>query len=172
MHASRSRYLLLSLSHCPPLSLSPPPLSLTLPWLLMLKDSFDIYTGIETERRELTALKKTISVVEPVPRLLPGTSKKVYDFEMDRLLLRLLKLCPVARQQVNDTIVEWRTKTPKGPRIISDVIHGKVFMEHAILGELLRVTREEAQEMARKGAHIQWAIILWGDAFVVTARLN
>ena len=138
----------------------------------MLKDAFDIYSGIETERRELTALKKIISVVESVPRLLPGTSKKVYDFEMDRLFLRLLKLCPVARQQCHETIVEFRTKTPKGPRIIKDVIHGKVFLESPIFGELMRVTREEAQEMARKGAHIQFAILLWGDAFVVTARLN
>ena len=67
---------------------------------------------------------------------------------------------------------EWRTLLPTDkdgrPKVIKDVIHGRVFLEHPVLGgQLMRVSTEEAQRLAREGAHIQFAIILWTDPFVV-----
>lgn len=134
----------------------------------LISNAFDTYRGIETEHMELKNLKKIIPIVEPVPRSLPGIKTKAWDFLMDEVLLRILNYSPKACAQTHSTIVDWRAKPPsKAVKIITDVIEAKVFLQHKVFGEYLRVTRREAQEIAAKGGHIQWGIILYGDAFVV-----
>lgn len=141
----------------------------------ILFDAFDIYRGIETETLELRTLKKIVPIIEPVPRPLPGIENKAWDFFMDEILLRLLNYSPKACRQVNDTIAEWRAERPSQKvKIIADVVDAKVFLEHEVFGEKLRVPLKEAEAIAKAGGHIQWAIILYGDAFVVlrTRALN
>lgn len=139
----------------------------------ILFDAFDTFCGIETESLEMVELKKIIPIIDPVGRPLPGTKKLAWDFKMDEVLLRLLNHCPAANRDAHETIVEWRTKRPETMvKIISDIVDAKVFLQHAVFGEAFRVTRAEAEAIAAAGGHIQWAIMLYGDAFCVAASLR
>lgn len=158
--------------------------------LSLFKSRLNWFDGIEDETKELKYIEKSVPFVAPIPRemaspqvstdaegftaLQPRVSRPriAYDFKITDLLARLLQHDAKARQQIYDTLVTWNTKPELIPgsksavRVVADVIHGRVFLEHEWLGLAARVTREEA-EAASADAPLKIAIIVWGDAFKV-----
>lgn len=158
--------------------------------LSLFKSRLNWFDGIEDETKELKYIEKSVPFVAPISRemaspqvstdaegftaLQPRVSRPriAYDFKITDLLARLLQHDAKARQQIYDTLVTWNTKPELIPgsksavRVVADVIHGRVFLEHEWLGLAARVTREEA-EAASADAPLKIAIIVWGDAFKV-----
>lgn len=148
----------------------------------VLTSAFDMFNGIETEKKEMAHLKRLVPIVTPVPRVLAGTGGQVaYDFKMDEVLLRLVEHCPVARQQCYDTIVSYRMKKPlvgqegssikSAKKIIVDIVDAKVWENHAIFGAHTRMLLDEALAMSPT-ASLQFAILLYNDAFTARTYLS
>jgi hypothetical protein len=138
--------------------------------LNIMQRSYDVYEGVRSEKQELTELHKILKVPRYHERALPNTKGFIYDFELDQQLLLVLEYSESARAQVYETLASWRVNGPSTrdnpDKIIFDIPDGVAFEDHEIFGMANRVDAEQARD-EQHSASLQWALLLYGDAFCV-----
>lgn len=138
-----------------------------------IRDAYDTYNGIRTEKQELAVLRKEVRLpmLTYYPRELPRAKGKAYDFKIDEEVLLLLDHVPAARVDVEETIVQWSVKAPERgtcQRIITDITDGNVFLNHPVLGDRCCVSVKEARACSAS-LPLKIAIMLYWDGFTVRA---
>jgi hypothetical protein len=140
--------------------------------LNIMQRSYDVYEGIRTEQQELAVLNTILKVPRYHERALPNAKGCIYDFELDQQLLLVLESSESARAQVYETLASWRVNGPstrENPdKIIFDIPDGVAFEDHPVFGMANRVDAEQARDQ-QPFASLQWALIMYGDAFCVRA---
>jgi len=143
--------------------------------LSLIKKNYDIYEGLRTEKNELSFLHTEIPIPTHHSRPLKGTTGSAQDFEIDKQLLLLLEHNEVAREQVKETLVTWRTKGPatkdNPSKVFFDITDGLCFEKHPIFGLKGRVPENQAIEEAPT-APLRWCLLLYADAFTVCAAVS
>ena len=134
--------------------------------LSVMTDHLDWFDQIETEALELRYLRDKAPVKIPKERPLPGKPGRfAYDFMLDEELMLILEYVPAAREQIYQTVVDWRTRPDPGEEVIyMDITDGQVFKDHPILGLKARVSFAEA-EAACETAPLNIGLIIYNDGF-------